>query len=141
MRNLVFAGALILSSALPCFVQAQETKNTLTHGAVQMNLKVGETSQLQIVEAFGAPNITTIDGTGQEVWIYNRHATVSESKEKGFSIGMLFGGVGGAVGGGVGGGFSSSKSGFEESTRQMTLVIKFGSNKIVSDFKSRSSSF
>jgi hypothetical protein len=138
-KHILFVAALFMSLSTPSF--AQETKNSLTHGAVQMNLKIGETSQLQIVEAFGAPNITTIDGTGQEVWIYNRHATVSQSKEKGFSIGMLFGGAGGPVGGGVGGGFSSSKSGFEESTRQMTLVIKFGSNKIVSDFKSRSSSF
>jgi hypothetical protein len=138
----LFAALLMLAFVMPSNgLMAQETKNNLTHGTVQMNLKVNETTQLQVVEAFGAPNITTIDGSGQEVWIYNRHATVSESKEKGFSIGMLFGGVGGAVGGGAGGGFNSSKSGFEESTRQMTLIIKFGSNKVVSDFKSRSSSF
>jgi hypothetical protein len=108
---------------------------------VQMTLKVGETSQLEVAEAFGAPNITTIDAQGQEVWIYDRHATVTASKDSGFSIGMLLGGGGGGVGGGAGLGFGSSKSKASQSSRSMTLIIKFGSNKIVSDFKSRTSSF
>jgi len=120
---------------------AKEEKNQLTHGMVQMTLKVGETSQLEVAEKFGAPNITTIDGKGQEVWIFNRHATIAASKtnSKSFSIGLGFGT--GGVGGGAGGGVSNSTSGFEQSSRSMTLIIKFNSQKIVSDFRSRSSSF
>jgi hypothetical protein len=107
----------------------------------QMTLKVGQTSQLEVAEAFGAPNITTLDAQGHEVWIYDRHATVTASKDSGFSIGMLIGGGGGGVGGGAGLGFGSSKSKASQSSRTMTLIIKFGANKLVSDFKSRSSSF
>jgi len=120
---------------------AQEENNSLTHGAVQMTLKVGETQQLEIIEKFGAPNITTIDGSGQEVWVYRRHATITSSKSKsgGFSIGILAGGNN--VGGGAGFSKKKSSSNNSQSARAMTLVIKFDANKIVSDFRSRSSSF
>ena len=136
---------LLATLAVP--VQAREPKapvdstNTLTHGMAQMTLKIGQTSQLEVIEAFGAPNITTLDAQGQEVWVYDRHASVTASKDSSFSIGMLVGAVGGVVGGGGGLGFGNSKSKTSASSRSMTLVIKFGSNKVVSDFKSRTSSF
>jgi len=114
----------------------QDEANTLTHGMVQMTIRVGQTGQLEIAEAFGAPNITTLDAQGQD-----RHATVAASKDSGFSIGMLIGAGGGGVGGGGGLGFGSSKSRASQSSRTMTLIIKFGANKVVSDFKSRTSSF
>jgi len=38
-------------------------------------------------------------------------------------------------------GFSNRKSKSTQSSRAMTLIIKFDANKVVSDFKSRSSSF
>lgn len=123
------------------FAKDGDDANTLTHGMVQMTLKVGETSQAEILEKFGGPNITTIDSTGQEMWVYDRHATVSYDKQSGFSIGLAVGGGGGGVGAGGGLGFGSKKSQSSVSTRTMTLIIKFDANKIVSDFKSRSSSF
>lgn len=120
---------------------AEEVQNTLTHGQVQMTLKVGETTQLEVAETFGSPNITTVDGSGQEVWIYNRHATVSQSKTKSTSFGIVLGAIGGNVGAGGGAGHSNQTSGFEQSSRSMTLIIKFNGQKIVSDFRSRASSF
>ncbi len=89
---------------------ADDAPNTLTHGMVQMTLKVGETKQLQVLETFGAPNITTLDGASNEVWIYDRHATVAASDSKSFSIGMLVGAGGGGVAGGGGLGFGKTKS-------------------------------
>ncbi|HSK39563.1 MAG TPA: hypothetical protein VK943_07330 [Arenibaculum sp.] len=44
-----------------------------------MNLVVGQTTQAQVLEVFGAPNIVTMDGQRNEVWSYQRHATVSQS--------------------------------------------------------------
>jgi len=122
-------------------VFSQEENSELTHGNVQMTLKVNETSQFEVLETFGAPNITTIDATKQEVWVYRKHATVSRVKNSsgGFSIGIL-GGSGG-VGAGAGFGTSRSKADAEQSYRSMTLIIKFGPDGLVSDFKSRSSSF
>lgn len=106
------------------------TRNSeLTHGNVQLNLKVGETTQAQVLEVFGAPNITTIDGSGQEVWSYQRAATVSQATStSGFWTILLAG-------------QSQESSGLEQTQRTMTLIIKFNSQKVVSDFRSRASEF
>jgi len=143
IRALSIAGAIVLASASPAFAQKadKEDPNPLTHGMVQMTLKVGATTQGEVLETFGAPNITTMDGSGREMWVYDRHATVSYDKSSGFSIGIFGGGGGGGAGGGAGLGFGSSKSKSTQSSRTMTLIIKFDDHKVVSDFQSRSSSF
>lgn len=140
-----FAFALV-AAALVVPAHAREKRsndsaNTLTHGMVQMTLNVGQTTQAEILENFGGPNVTSIDGTGQEMWVYDRHATVTSDSSSGFSIGMLIGAGGGSVAGGGGLGFGKKKSKSSQSSRSMTLIIKFDKNKVVSDFKSRSSSF
>ncbi|MBB5717043.1 outer membrane protein assembly factor BamE (lipoprotein component of BamABCDE complex) [Sphingomonas aerophila] len=136
----------ILACALACAALSAHAKdrdapNMLTNGMVNLTVKVGETSQAQLLETFGAPNITTIDGNGQEVWVYDRQATVDSSSSSGFSIGMLLGAGGDGIAGGSGLGFGKRKSRTESSSRTMTLIIKFDARKVVSDFKSRSSSF
>jgi len=146
MRQILLCVALGLLS-IPSLSNAKKSEtevdsaNTLTHGMAQMTLHVGTTTQLEVIDAFGAPNITTLDALGQEVWIYDRQATVSASSASSFSIGMLLGGGGGGVAGGAGLGFGSGKAKSTSSQRTMTLIIKFGPDKKVSDFKSRSSSF
>lgn len=132
--------ALALAAA-PIPALAQDTSNKLTHGMVQMTLRVGQTTQAEVLDTFGGPNVTTLDGEGREVWVYDRHATVSADSSSGFSIGMLIGAGGGGVGGGGGLGFGKKKSKASQSSRDMTLIIKFGPDKRVVDFKSRSSSF
>jgi len=143
--RILFAIALAASSAsVEAFAKDRnqdDSANTLTHGMAQMTLHVGLTTQTEVLEAFGSPNITTLDAQGQEVWVYDRQATVTSSGSSGFSIGMLLGAAGGNVGGGGGLGFGSSKSRTSQTQRTMTLIIKFGSDKKVTDFKSRSSSF
>ena len=141
LRAAVGAAVIVTSLSISAFAKDKEESNALTHGMVQMTLKVGQTTQAEIIENFGGPNITTIDGTGQEMWVYDRHATVSYDKQSGFSIGLFAGGGGGGVGGGGGLGFGSKKSKSSTNSRAMTLIIKFDANKVVSDFKSRSSSF
>lgn len=141
VKSLIAAALVISFPAMAKDRKPPDDPNTLTHGMVQMTLRVGQTTQAEILETFGAPNITTIDASGQEMWVYDRHATVTTDSSGGFSIGL-----GGIVGGGDGGGagilgFGKSKSKSETSTRSMTLIIKFDSHKVVSDFRSRSSSF
>jgi outer membrane protein assembly factor BamE (lipoprotein component of BamABCDE complex) len=108
-------------------------KNPLTHGNVQLNLQKGVTTQAQVLQVFGAPNITTIDSNGHEIWTYQRAATVSEagSTSSGSFVWLIV----------LSGESQSSKSGFEHSSRTMTLIIKFDEHHVVSDFNSMSSSF
>lgn len=109
--------------------ETQETSNRLTHGQVQLTLKKGITTQNEVLEIFGSPNITTIDSSGHEVWTYQRHATVEKSNSSNvYGTIILFGG-------------GSKAAGFEQSSRTMTLIIKFDENKKVADFKSMSTSF
>lgn len=128
-------------SAVAAEGKPRDEANSLTHGMVQMTLRVGQTTQMEVLDSFGAPNITTIDGEGREVWVYDRHATVTADSSSGFSIGMLVGAAGGDVAGGSGLGFGKRKSKSSQSSRTMTLIIKFGPDKRVVDFRSRSSSF
>ena len=141
MRASLAVSALIALTSVAQFAVAKDAANSLTHGMVQMTLRVGQTSQAEVIEAFGAPNITTMDAAGDEMWVYDRHATVTTDKSGGFSIGLGILGGDGGVGAGGGLGFGKKKSKSTSSSRTMTLVIKFNSAKIVSDFRSRSSSF
>jgi outer membrane protein assembly factor BamE (lipoprotein component of BamABCDE complex) len=122
---MLFLASCVAANTTPVSNQ----NNQLTHGNVQMNIVVGETTQAQILDIFGAPNITTIDGEQREVWSYQRHATVAQSSASsmGWTVILLGGG--------------SRAAGFESSTRTMTLIIKFDAEKVVSDFNSRYSSF
>ena len=121
----------IISFSLACMPPQQRVNdyNPLTHGNVQLTLKRGITDKAEVLDTFGAPNITTVDASGREVWTYQRNAMVSQSSSSGsYGTIILFGG-------------SSSASGFEQSSRNMTLIIKFDERNKVYDFKSRSSSF
>ena len=129
-KSYIVVAFLLAGCAAQENLQPVTTRNSeLTHGNVQLNLKVGETTQVEVLEVFGAPNITTIDSQGREVWSYQRAASAqqSASSEQYWTI-ILAGG-------------SESASGFESSSRMLTLIIKFDGDKVVSDFRSRASNF
>ena len=131
MKNILFI--LIFSILITGCVTAPEPltkKNSeLTQGMVQMNLEVGKTTKSDVIETFGGPNITTRDSSGNEVWTYQRQAQVSQSSS---SSGFIFVIIAGK---------SADASGFETSSKMMTLIIKFDGNDVVTDFKSRESNF
>lgn len=107
-----------------------DTRNSaLTQGNVQMNLVVGETMKSDVLEVFGAPNVTTRDASGQEVWSYQRAATVAQSSASSDFWTVILAGQ------------SSQAAGFQQSSRMTTLIIKFDENDVVSDFRSRTSNF
>ena len=94
-----------------------------------MNLTVGETTKAKVIEFFGPPNITTRDGSGQEMRTYQRAAKVTQSSgQAGYWSVLLLGA-------------STRASGFESSSRMLTLIIKFNEDDIVIDLRSRASEF
>ena len=106
------------------------SKNSnLTQGNVQMNLLVGETTKVEVLENFGSPNVTTRDASGQEVWSYQRAAQVAQSTTSEGYWTIIFAGQ------------SKTATGFESSSRMITLIIKFDENDVVTDFRSRESNF
>ncbi len=106
-----------------------ERNSQLTQGNVQMNLIVGKTTKAEVLENFGSPNITTRDGAGREVWTFQRSAQITQSSSQSGYATVIFAGR------------SNRASGFESSSRMITLIIKFDNNDMVSDFKSRASNF
>ena len=73
-------GLFLLLQFVACTTVTQpplsQSNNPLTQGNVQLTLKKGVTKKLEVLEKFGAPNITTRDSSGMEVWTYQRNATV-----------------------------------------------------------------
>jgi hypothetical protein len=134
MRTQFITLGICLGLLTACASQPTQTtdKNNLTAGQVSLTLKKNNTTQQEVVEAFGSPNLVTQSADGEEIWTYQKHATVSNSSSNGFSATIIL----------LGGGRSSS--GFEQSSRTITLIIKFkeiNGVKTVVDFSSRSSSF
>ena len=106
-----------------------EKNSNLTQGNVQLNVVTGETTKSQVLEVFGVPNVTTRDGEGKEVWTYQRQAQVNQAYGQSGGWSVLITGK------------STAVSGFESSSRMITLILKFDANDVVTDFNSRSSNF
>lgn len=133
MRTLTILMSLMLGIMLVGCVSPPkpltDRNSQLTQGNVQMNLVVGKTTKAEVLENFGSPNITTRDGAGREVWSYQRAAQVAQSSSQSGYWTIILAGQ------------SSNTSGFESSSRMITLIIKFDSGDIVTDFRSRTSNF
>ena len=126
---LIVAIGLSLGGCATTSQPVTQRNSQLTQGNVQMNLVVGKTTKAEVLENFGAPNITTRDGAGREVWTYQRAAQVSQSSSQSGYWTIIFGGQ------------SSNTTGFESSSQMITLIIKFDKNDVVTDFRSRTSNF
>lgn len=132
MHPKVFLSLALTTTLFGCVTPPQpltERNSQLTQGNVQMNIAVGKTTKAEVLENFGSPNITTRDGAGREVWTYQRAAQVSQSSSQSGYWTVILAGK------------SSEASGFESSSRMITLIIKFDENDVVSDFRSRTSNF
>ncbi|MCP3966647.1 MAG: hypothetical protein GY750_20755 [Lentisphaerae bacterium] len=111
-----------------CNTEMGYPKTPYTSGNVSLTLKKGETTQQQVLEAFGAPNIVTQDAEGNSVWTYQTNATVTrDATNSNYWTIFLAGG-------------NYSDSGFMRSQKTMTIIITF-KEKVVSNFKSLSTSF
>lgn len=114
-----------------------DRNSTLTQGNVQMNLAVGQTTKADVLETFGAPNVTTRRGDESEVWTYQRSARVAQSTRQSGLWTIILTGSRGAGGGGLG----TSSTGLATSSRMITLIIDFDADDVVSGFRSRESNF
>ena len=111
-----------------CNTEMGYPKTPYTPGNVSLTLKKGETTQQQVLEAFGAPNIVTQDAEGDSVWTYQTNATVTrDANNSNYWTVLLAGG-------------NYGDNGFMRSQKTMTIIITF-KGKTVSNFKSLSTSF
>ncbi|MBW2652577.1 MAG: hypothetical protein JRC57_05775 [Deltaproteobacteria bacterium] len=128
---------------------SNQQKSNLTAGMVKKYVKVGETTQTDILTVFGAPNIITRDKESNEVWTYDRQSIASASEVAEWntsgSVGVLAGGLVGntAVGGGasIGGSSGKGSTAGQVSSATFTLIIKYDENDVVQDYRMMATQF
>jgi outer membrane protein assembly factor BamE (lipoprotein component of BamABCDE complex) len=93
-------------------------KSNLTYGIIKSKLKKGETSQNDILQLIGSPNIVTKNRSGKEVWTYDK---ISSDAHANVGYGSL------VV---LGGAFANSSS----SSKSVTLMITFDDKDVIEDY-------
>jgi hypothetical protein len=123
--------------------------SALSYGAITTQVQRNKTTQLEILENFGGPNISTTDADGAEVWVYERSvtqtdiATQSKDYQGAINLGVSFGfpHFGGSAGGSAGMARSSGQSSSSAGTRTLTVIVKFNADKTVRDYSARATTF
>lgn len=133
----------------PALPQSSAQKSNLTAGMVKKYVKIGKATQADLLAVFGAPNIITRDRNGNEVWTYDRQSIASVSEiaawNAGGSAAVAGAGLAGStpVGGTASGGGSAGKSSNtgQVSSATFTLMITFGSDDVVRDYRMMATQF
>lgn len=127
----VFRAVALAASALALGTGCQEARpSALTPGAAKKHIVRGQTTQAEVIEIFGTPNVITTRDRG-EMWVYDKVS--SETASAVFGIGGLGGGFGqtGAGGGALGLGLASAR----RSETTVMLIIYFDENDVVRDYR------
>ena len=132
---LVFLFFHISCSHNPSSNNLNKNESNLTPGMITEKIKKGKTTQAQILEIFGPPDLITHEDN-VDMWGYDK---ISRSVAYG-SFGL--GGLGGGLAGGVLlGGMISGKQGYsEQTTKTVFLLIYFKGNKL-GDYKLSATKF
>jgi hypothetical protein len=119
--------------------------SALSYGMVTSQVRKGETRQLELVQLFGSPNISTFDSAGIETWVYERTVRQTDIQQNNktaqgaANLGAFFNF--GQAGAGVAGSQSAAGSTSTSSVRSITVIVKFTAQHVVSDFSVRASYF
>lgn len=128
MKNIlgqVVGLCIIIMTFIGCATVQPYQKSNLTPGMAKTKIMQGQTSQNEILDIFGAPNIITKNKSGNEVWTYDK-VSLDSSTSAGYGTLIILGAEG----------VKSSSS-----TRTFTLMIEFTEDNIVKDYSYRSSAF
>jgi len=142
-----------------------EPPSRLSYGAITSTVKVGTTTQLDLLELFGGPNIATLDSDGMETWVYERTASettsttqheatsatqvartvTEEAKRLDLFFGLGFFGTGLGKGTGEQRVESTERTrashSISHSIRTLTVIVKFNKDKTVKEYSARASYF
>lgn len=130
MKNLM---SLILTALLvtSCASNSKDPKPVNVFDPVTLKeiLVEGKSTQAQILQKLGAPDITTEDQSKKDVWVYNKNK--QESGGSGFGLGGALAMLPGPISS-IGGMFGSAKH--ESSSASVNLVLIFNRNKVLSSY-------
>jgi len=124
---------------------AQSGASALSYGAVTSQVVKGKTTQADLLQLFGGPNISTVDNDGAETWVYERSVTQtdvssrSQNWQAAAGLGVFFGQ--GSANAQAEGGQTARAASTTASFRSLTVIVKFNPNKTVKDYSVRASQF
>lgn len=125
-KTLRFGGLIFcLLLAAACAAKQTPQKSNLTFGNVKKNIIKGKTSQAEVVQLLGSPNIVTKNSKGNEVWTYTRQSFDSKSGSFGGGI-IILGG---------------QKAFSNASTSSFDLILTFDEKDVVEEYSVVSSQF
>ena len=119
--------------------------SALSYGTVTAIVQKGKTTQTDLLQMFGGPNISTTDGDGVETWVYERSVTQTDvasnarSSEAAAKLGLFFKSV--ELGASGSTGQTAAASSTTTSIRSLTVIVKFNPDKTVKDYSARASYF
>ena len=108
---------------------ASAESNDFTLGKVQSQLSEGMSSS-QVVNLLGSPNLVTSTQGGGEAWTYDKVSQESESSS--------MSGAGAGSSGNFFGIFGGGRSKNSTSSKNLTLIVKFNVDGVVSSYKYQS---
>lgn len=99
--------------------------SNLSAGTVKKEIIKGQTTQAELLELFGAPNLVTVNANGEEVWNYNRMSYSTQTGSDGMSL--LFAG--------------GSRAMTTATTKSFDLILIFDENDVVKTYSVVSASY
>lgn len=118
---------LFISCSAPQTYDTQ--KSNLSVGTIKKGIIENKTTQTEIIEMFGSPNLITTSSEGTEVWSYNKSSYDGSASSKNSGLWLLLASS------------SSSSVVSTSSTASLDLIIKFNKNQTVKEYKVISSKY
>lgn len=119
LASLTICGILVVGGCSSHVRSGLPPRNSnLTAGVVKRDIVKGTTTQAEILEIFGSPNVVTMNREQDEVWNYNRMSYDSAS----------------GADGGYAVFWSGSSAVSSTTTKSFDLILIFDDNDIVKDY-------
>lgn len=100
------------------------SESKLTYGMVKRNIKIGQSTQADVLKLFGSPD-NMVMRKGREIWVYDRYRVETDSStSSGYGTILLVGG-------------SQSSTSTSTRVRTITVIFDFSNSGIVEDFSMR----
>ncbi|MBN2779737.1 MAG: hypothetical protein JXQ74_01585 [Alphaproteobacteria bacterium] len=109
--------------------QPAPQKSNLTYGTVKSQIVKGQTTQTEVIQMLGSPNMVSKTKGGDEVWTYSKQSYDSSSASSAYGVGLIFAG------------FSGGKSNRSSTVSTFDLMITFDKNDVVKDYSVVSSQY
>lgn len=133
---LLFLSILMITGCTNTQNDVTTQKSNLTVGMIKTKVIEGKTTQNDVIELFGAPNLITTNSEENEVWTYSRSSYDTKASSKSSNSGIV--GTGAILGVFRG---STSSAVTNASTSSFDFIVTFNKKGIVQKYKIISASY